>query len=201
MWNPGIFHQFQLTPKSKNKGGEGEKVHFLGMVGFPRTTLFVVTVRKSILTSTQSDLLDSGGVCFVLQRARWARWGWTNICGRAGIPKGQFRSKGTNRQHILQPHGVDLSPKHWFLRSSPVILDGAGKCHLPHHPGTCGSEPMKKSLQSQMKMSGVKPSQWGRMKCKFNWIPMIPSCIQRQSNSEDLSLSLLLTASPPSQSV
>lgn len=59
-----------LLLKVKIKGGEGEKVHFLGMVGFPRTTLFVVTVRKSILTSTQSDLLDSGGVCFVLQRAR-----------------------------------------------------------------------------------------------------------------------------------
>lgn len=56
-----------------------------------------------------------------------------------------------------------------FLRSLPIILDSADKCHLPHHPGTCGSKPMKKSLGSQMKMSRVKPSRYGRMKCKFNW--------------------------------
>lgn len=113
------------------------------------------------------------------------------LCQGWGIPKGHSGQKKpiSDKSYSLTRRTCLMSPG--FLRSLPIILDSAGKCHLPHHPGTCGSKPMKKSLGSQMKMSRVKPSQYGRMKCKFNWrkkIKMIPSCIQGQPNSGALSL-------------
>lgn len=92
---------------------------------------------------------------------RLALWGRTNIYRLAGDPWRAFGSIRSNSRQILQPNRVDLM--------TTGLLDSAGKCHLPHHPGTCGSEPMKKSLGPQMRMSRVKPSQCGKMKCKFNW--------------------------------